>query len=149
MAMYGGWTKAQKLVNPKGVFPRSKNFEFYDTKLCRTTQIELLLRITQILSYDTKFVFCENRPLQNSISLGGGPFSLLLTHCWMYLRRKDCALRLSTGQLKKPWISFCHRSTVITWLRPALKPYSQKSYYLPKYAVSTKSGQCPMRSHRV
>jgi len=44
----------------------------------------------------------------------------LLTLCWIYLSRNDCALRLSTGQSKNPWISFCHKSTVIMWLNPAL-----------------------------
>lgn len=37
----------------------------------------------------------------------------------MYCRRKGEALRLSTGMLKKPWISFWWRSMVIRWVRPA------------------------------
>lgn len=36
----------------------------------------------------------------------------------MYWRRKGDALRLSTGQSKKPWISFWCRSIVITWFKP-------------------------------
>ena len=31
---------------------------------------------------------------------------ILLTHSWMYWRRKGEARKLSTGQSKKPWISF-------------------------------------------
>lgn len=46
-----------------------------------------------------------------------------LTSSWMYCSRKGDARRLSTGMLKKPWISFWCRSMVIRWVRPA-KPGS-------------------------
>ena len=39
----------------------------------------------------------------------------------MYCSRKGDALRLSTGMLKKPWISFWWRSMVIRWVRPGKK----------------------------
>lgn len=42
------------------------------------------------------------------------------TSSCMYCSRKGEALRLSTGMLKKPWISFWWRSMVIRWVRPAL-----------------------------
>ena len=41
-----------------------------------------------------------------------------LTHSWMYCNRNGEARRLSTGQSKKPWISFWCRSMVITWFSP-------------------------------
>lgn len=41
------------------------------------------------------------------------------TSSCMYCSRKGEALRLSTGMLKKPWISFWWRSMVIRWVRPA------------------------------
>jgi hypothetical protein len=43
-----------------------------------------------------------------------------LTHSWMYCSKKGEALRLSTGQSKKPWISFWCRSIVMTCVRPDL-----------------------------
>ena len=43
-----------------------------------------------------------------------------LTHSWIYCRRNGEALKLSTGQSKKPWISFWCRSIVMTWFSPAL-----------------------------
>lgn len=44
----------------------------------------------------------------------------LLTSSWMYWSRKGEALRLSTGKLKKPWISFWWRSIVIMWVKPEI-----------------------------
>lgn len=41
-----------------------------------------------------------------------------LTDSWMYWRRKGEARRLSTGQSKKPWISFWCRSMVMRWFNP-------------------------------
>jgi len=38
----------------------------------------------------------------------------------MYCSKKGEARRLSTGQSKKPWISFWWRSIVMTWVRPDL-----------------------------
>lgn len=44
--------------------------------------------------------------------------SLSLTSSWMYWMRKGEARRLSTGKLKKPWISFWWRSMVMMWVSP-------------------------------
>lgn len=41
------------------------------------------------------------------------------TSSLMYWMRKGEALRLSTGKLKKPWISFWWRSIVMMWVSPA------------------------------
>jgi hypothetical protein len=46
--------------------------------------------------------------------------NLWLTHSWMYCSKKGEALKLSTGQSKKPWISFWCRSIVMTCVRPDL-----------------------------
>ena len=54
---------------------------------------------------------------QHSISL---MYTDLLTHSWMYCSKKGEALRLSTGQSKKPWTSFWCRSIVMTCVRPDL-----------------------------
>lgn len=43
-----------------------------------------------------------------------------LTHSWMYCSKKGEALKLSTGQSKKPWISFWCKSIVMTWVSPDL-----------------------------
>lgn len=44
--------------------------------------------------------------------------SIYPTSSCMYWSRNGEALKLSTGMLKKPWISFWWRSMVIRWVRP-------------------------------
>lgn len=64
-----------------------------------------------------------------------GCLLMLLTSSWIYWSRKGEALRLSTGKLKKPCISFWWRSIVIMWVKPeilkqTITKFTPTSYWL-------------------
>lgn len=88
-----------------------------------------------------KTVYRKSRPYANEIHtcVKQGP-----TSSWMYCSRNGEARRLSTGMLKKPWISFWCKSIVMRWVRPA-QSHSEQNQQTKQTSWRTRIGQCPYK----
>lgn len=78
-------------------------------------------RWTNVEKYQKSIKFVKVKTRNNKSDRNEACVSHLfleMTSSWIYCSRNGEALKLSTGMLKKPWISFWWRSMVMRWVRP-------------------------------